>query len=164
MTFTITDIFLLGFGIFIGIIWGALIFVKRKRKVVLKHINIGYDNISTNLLKSFDGSIGKAAKLQENKALYDEIEKVISNFDKKDLIDIILDAKIIYDKDNILDILDHITVCLFANAERNEKYVDCIKYVNDCAKKIRTYSNFDMSVDIMIFSIWEELNENSNRC
>jgi hypothetical protein len=46
MTFTITDIFLLGFGIFIGIIWGALIFVKRKRKVVLKHINIGYDNIS----------------------------------------------------------------------------------------------------------------------
>jgi hypothetical protein len=72
--------------------------------------------------------------------------------------------KIIYDKDNILDILDHITVCLFANAERNEKYVDCIKYVNDCAKKIRTYSNFDMSVDIMIFSIWEELNENSNRC
>ena len=126
--------------------------------------NLGYDNISTNLLKSFDGSIGKAAKLQENKALYDEIEKVISNFDKKDLIDIILDAKIIYDKDNILDILDHITVCLFANAERNEKYVDCIKYVNDCAKKIRTYSNFDMSVDIMIFSIWEELNENSNRC
>ena len=46
MTFSITDFFLLGFGIFIGIIWGALIFVKRKRKVVLKHINIGYDNIS----------------------------------------------------------------------------------------------------------------------
>jgi hypothetical protein len=46
MTFTITDIFLLGFGIFIGIIWGALIFVKRKRKVVLKHINVGYENIS----------------------------------------------------------------------------------------------------------------------
>jgi hypothetical protein len=48
MTFTITDIFLLGFGIFIGIIWGALIFVKRKRKVVLKHINVGYENISNN--------------------------------------------------------------------------------------------------------------------
>lgn len=48
MTFTITDIFLLGFGIFIGIIWGALIFVKRKRKVVLKHINVGYENISKN--------------------------------------------------------------------------------------------------------------------
>ena len=48
MTFTITDIFLLGFGIFIGIIWGALIFVKRKRKVVLKHINVGYENISND--------------------------------------------------------------------------------------------------------------------
>ena len=126
--------------------------------------SLGYTDISSNLLKSFDGSIGKAAILQENKALYDEIEKVISNFDKKDLIDIILDAKILYDKENIFNILDHITVCLFANAERNSRYVDCIKYVNDCARKIRAYSNFDMSVDIMIFSIWEELNENSNRC
>lgn len=46
MTFTITDIFLLCFGIFIGLIWGALIFVKRKRKLILKQINIGYNNIT----------------------------------------------------------------------------------------------------------------------
>lgn len=125
---------------------------------------LGYQDISENLLKSFDGSIGKAAKLKENKEKYDEIEKLISNFEKKDLIDIILDAKILYDKDNIFDILDHVTVCLFANARNNERYVDCIKHVNECAKKLRAYSNFDMSLDIMIFSIWEELNENSNRC
>lgn len=125
---------------------------------------LGYTEISNNLLKSFDGSIGKAAKLQENKELYDQIEKLIINFAKKDLIDIILDAKILYDKENIFDILDHVTVCLFANIEINSNYIDCIKHVNECAKKLRANGNFDMSLDIMIFSIWEELNENSNRC
>ena len=125
---------------------------------------LGYTEISNNLLKSFDGSIGKAAKLQENKELYDQIEKLIINFAKKDLIDIILDAKILYDKENIFDILDHVTVCLFANTEINSNYIDCIKHVNECAKKLRANGNFDMSLDIMIFSIWEELNENSNRC
>ena len=35
---------------------------------------------------------------------------------------------------------------------------------DECAKKLRANGNFDMSLDIMIFSIWEELNENSNRC
>ena len=41
MTFTLTDVLLLGFGIFIGLIWGALIFIKRKKNFVLKHINQG---------------------------------------------------------------------------------------------------------------------------
>ncbi len=41
MTFTLTDFLLLGVGIFIGLIWGALIFIKRKKNLVLKHINQG---------------------------------------------------------------------------------------------------------------------------
>ena len=45
MTFTLTDFLLLGFGIFIGLIWGALIFIKRKKNFVLKHINQGFTNI-----------------------------------------------------------------------------------------------------------------------
>ena len=38
MTFTLTDILLLCFGVFIGAVWGAFIFVRRKRDFVLKHI------------------------------------------------------------------------------------------------------------------------------
>lgn len=126
--------------------------------------HLGYDNISRNLLKVFDGSIGKAIKLKDNKEKYDEIENLISNFTRKDLIDILLDAKIIYDKENIFDILDYIIVCLYSKKNENEKYIDCIKYVNKCNLRIRSNSNFDMSVDDMLFYIWEELNENSNRC
>lgn len=125
--------------------------------------SLGYDNISKNLLKSFDGSIGKALKLKDNKKKYDSIDEFILNLSKKDLIDIMLDSKIIYDKENIYDILDYIIVVLYSNYTNNEKYIDCIKYVNKCAERLKANSNFDMSIDYMIIGMWEELNENSNR-
>lgn len=125
--------------------------------------NLGYESISKNLLKAFDGSIEKAIKLKDDKQKYSEIEELISNFTKKDLIDILLDAKIIYDKVNIFDILDYMIVCLYSKKDENEKYIDCIKYINKCNLRIRSNSNFDMSVDDMLFNMWEELNESSNR-
>ncbi len=124
---------------------------------------LGYDEVSKNLLKSFYGSIGKAIKLKDSKEKYDEIDVLISNLLKKDIIEIMLDGKIIYDKENIYDILDYITVCLYSNMNINEKYIDCIKYVNECADRLRSNSNFDMCVDNLLFKMWEELNENSNR-
>lgn len=124
---------------------------------------LGYDNVSENLLKSFDGSIGKATKLKDNKEKYDNIDALILSLNQKDLVDIMLDAKIVYDKDNIYDILDYIIVCLYSNYKYNEKYIDCIKHVNKCSERLRVNSNFDMSIDNMLFGMWEELNENSNR-
>ncbi|MBR3613781.1 MAG: hypothetical protein IKL55_01200 [Clostridia bacterium] len=125
---------------------------------------LGYQEVSENLLKSFYGSIGKAIKLKDSKEKYDEIDKFVSNLSKKDIIDIMIDGKIIYDKENIYDILDYITVCLYAKFNENEKNIYCIKYVNECADRLRTNSNFDMTIDNLLFKMWEELNENSNRC
>ncbi len=124
---------------------------------------LGYENISKNLLKSFDGSIGKAIKLKDFKEKYENIDILISNIYKKDLIEILLEGKILYDKENIYDILDYIIVCLYSKIEENNKYINCIKYVNKCAERIRNNCNFDMCIDNLIFEIWEELNENSNR-
>ncbi len=124
---------------------------------------IGYENLSENLLKSFDGSIGKAIKVKDNKEKYDSLDLLINNFERKDVIDIFLEGKIIYDKENIYDILDYIIVCLYAKSKENEKYLDCIKYVNKCLARLRVNCNFDMSIDDMLFGMWEEVNENSNR-
>lgn len=124
---------------------------------------IGYDNVSSNMLKAFDGSIGKAIKLKNSKEKYENIDSLISNLDRKDIIDIMLDGKIIYDKENIYDILDYITVCLYSHKDENEKYIDCIKYVNKCAERLRSNSNFDMCIDNLLIEMWEELNENCNR-
>ena len=125
---------------------------------------LGYEDISENLLKSFDGSIGKAIRQKENKEVYEKIDLLVSNFTEKDLIDIMIEAKVLYDKENIYDILDYLIVCLYSKYTEDKKMIDCIKYVNECSERLRANSNFDMSVDNMLIKIWEELNENSNRC
>lgn len=125
--------------------------------------NLGYDLITDNLLKSMEGSIGKAIKLKDNKEKYLKIEELVKNISNKDLIDNLLDAKIIYDKENINDILEYLIVCLYSFGKNDIRYINSIKYVNECMEKIRSNSNFDMRIDKMLFEIWEELNENSNR-
>lgn len=119
---------------------------------------LGYENISENLLKSFDGSIGKAIKLKDNKENYDKIENLVLNLSNKDLVDIMLEGRILYDKENIQDILDYIIVCLYSKKNVNEKYINCIKYINECSSRLKSNSNFDMSIDNLLFKMWEELN------
>ena len=125
--------------------------------------NIGYDEISNNLLKTFDGSIGKAIKLKENKEKYSQIDTLISKFETDDIISIFLSAKFMYDKENVFDLLDYLIVCLFEKAKENKKYLNCIKYVNDVIAKLRINGNLDMNIDSLLFNIWEELNEKSFR-
>lgn len=124
---------------------------------------LGYEKLTENLLKSFDGSIGKAIGLKENKEKYLQIEELIINFTKKDLIDIMLESKIIYDKENIYDILNYIIVCLYSNSKQRLEYINCIEKVNKCIKRLKQNSNFDMSIDTMLFEMWGELNENNSR-
>ena len=125
--------------------------------------NLGYTSISENLLASFGGSIGKAIKLKDNKDKYSEIEILIEKVKHQDLVDIMLSAKILYEKENIFDILEYLTVCFYHKIKENNKYIKCIEYVNKCMKRLRSNSNFDMSIDTMLFEIWEELNESCNR-
>ena len=125
--------------------------------------NLDYTVVNENVLKSFHGSIGKAIQLKNNQEKYLQIEQMISHMETKDIVDIMLEAKILYDKDNINDILDYVIVCLFSHAEQNKQYLYCIEYVNKCLQRIRSNGNFDMSIDTMLWDIWEELNENRDR-
>ena len=68
-----------------------------------------------------------------------------------------LNAKIIYDKENIYDILDYIIVCLYDLGKNNNAYLNCIQYVNDCYSKLKSNANFDMSIDTLLFNMWEEV-------
>lgn len=117
-----------------------------------------YENVTENLLKVFDGSIGKAIKLKDNKEIYDKIDLLISNLENKDLVDIMLDGRILYDKENINDMLDYIIVALYSKRNVNQKYINCIDFVNECANRLKANSNFDMSIDNLLFKMWEELN------
>lgn len=124
---------------------------------------IGYDEISDNLLKTFEGSIGKAIVLKENKENYSEVEKLISKMKTDDIISIFLNSKFMYDKEKIFEILDYLIVCLYSKAKEDKRYLNCLKYVNESVTRLKANGNLDMNIDSLLFNIWEELNEKSNR-
>ena len=73
--------------------------------------NLDYDNLSDNLLDYINGSIGKAIKLKDSISKYEEIDNYLKRVTSLDIVDFLYYGKIIYDKENITDILNYIIVC-----------------------------------------------------
>lgn len=120
---------------------------------------LGYNEISSNLLKAFGGSIGRASKLKENEEIYSQIDILVQKLSKEDIISIFLYAKFMYNKEKIFEILDYLIVCLYTSSEYNLRYLDCIEYANICINKLKANANLDMSIDNLIFNMWRSINE-----
>lgn len=117
---------------------------------------LGYTQITDNLLKSFNGSIGKAILQKENQDIFQQVENIINDLSTKDIIDILSESKVIYDKENIYKILEYMIVCLYSKKDENIEYLNCIEFVNNCIERLKRNCNFDMTIDSMIFAM--------NRC
>lgn len=115
--------------------------------------------ISPTVLKTFEGSIGKAIKLKDKVDIYNEINNIIYSLENKDIIDIINLSNIIYkSKEEIYDILEYINVILIELAKKSYKYTYCIQIIENTIKRLKQNSNYDMCIDNMLFNIWEEVN------
>ena len=127
---------------------------------IKKYIKEKYemDNISESIVLASSGSIGKAEILKDKEELYGSIDKVINNIEKMDLIDTLKNADIIYkSQEDKQDILEYINIILFNKAKQNEKYLNCIKVVEEAKKRLKANSNYNMTIDNMIMTIWEEI-------
>ncbi len=124
-----------------------------------KYLEENYNiNVTSNMLDVFQGSIGKAIELKDKQEEYLTIEQAIDNLEKEDLIDLIKKLDILYtSKDEILDMLDYINIILLKKSKENVKYTDCIKIVENTKRRITQNANYDMSIDNMLFNIWEEV-------
>ncbi len=119
----------------------------------------GMTNLSQNMLDSFQGSIGKAIKLKDKKDQYENIEKLIENLDKKNIIDIFEVSKELYqEKDAIMDILEYMNIILLKFAKKNIQYAQCIDIIENTKKRLNQNANYDMCIDNMILNMWEEVN------
>ena len=119
----------------------------------------GFDNINKNLIEAFQGSIGKAIKLKDKQEEYANLEEIIDEIDKKDIIEIIKKSEILYkSKEEIFEFLDYINILLLKKAKQNYKYTTCIEIVENTKKRIKQNANYDMCIDNMIFNMWEEIN------
>ena len=115
-------------------------------------------NVTSNMLDVFHGSIGKAIEIKDKQETYLLIEQAIENLEKEDLIDLIKKLDILYtSKEEILDMLDYINIILLKKSKQNVNYTDCIKIVEDTKRRINQNANYDMSIDNMLFNMWEEV-------
>ena len=81
------------------------------------------------------------------------------SMENKDIIDIINMSEIIYkSKEEIYEILDYINIILIKLAKENYLYTNCIGIVENTKKRLQQNANYDMSIDNMLFNIWQEIN------
>ena len=115
-------------------------------------------NLSQNILDMFQGSIGKAISLKDKKNQYEEIENIINNLDKKDIIDLIKMSETLYkSKDDILEILEYMNVILIKMAKTNVKYASCIEVIENTKKRLSQNANYDMCIDYMLFNLKQQI-------
>ena len=116
---------------------------------------LGMTQMTENFLKSFNGSIGKAMVQKENQEKFLQAESIINNLARQDMIDVMNDAKVIYDKENIDRILEYMMICVYSKAQENRMYMDCMEKINHAMLRLKRNCNFDMTIDTMLFEMWE---------
>lgn len=108
------------------------------------------------MLESFQGSIGKALKMQEQYEMYESIEQIIKNLQEKSIIDILKTSEIIYkSKEEIFDILEFINIIILNLAKTSFKYAKCVEIVENTKKRLKSNANYDMSIDNMLLKMKE---------
>ena len=139
-------------------------FNKLKYEELLEYVEKNnIEALKNNMLQFSDGSIAKVLKIKENEENYLQIENLINNLDKKNLIYILNNSEVLYKaKEEIYDILEYINV-LLRNTKDIEK-INCIKYVEEAKRRLSSSSNYDMTIDNLLIKMWEEINEKDSRC
>ena len=127
---------------------------------VKNYIEQKYDihPISENIILASEGSIGKAEILKDKQELYNAIDNILANIEKMDLIDTLKNADIIYkSQEDKIDILEYINIILYRKSRQNAKYLNCINIIEDTKKRLNANSNYNMTIDNMIMTIWDEI-------
>lgn len=113
--------------------------------------------LDNNLVKACEGSIEKAILVNEKKEEYEKIISIFSNIENYKLIDAINKLDFMYqDKENIYNILNFINIILCNKLIEKPGYIKYIETVEQTKKNIKANANYDMSIDNMIYKIWEE--------
>ena len=115
-------------------------------------------SISSSIIEAAAGSIGKAELLKDKQEIYNSIDQVLNNIENMDLIDTLKNVNIIYkSQEDIQDILEYMNIVLFKKAKENIKYLKTISIVEETKKRLKANSNYNMTIDNLIMTIWEEI-------
>lgn len=146
-----------------------IMFQKIKDEELKKYAarEFGEDVITESMIENSIGSISKLIKIKDNFEEYEKLQELAKRLQKDNILDIVNNADVLYkNKEKIDDMLDYMTTIFynsFIKDTENEKFINVIKIIEETKKRLKANSNFDMSIDHLIFKIWGEINEDSNR-
>lgn len=113
---------------------------------------------SNIMLKTCQGSVKKAIDLSEKKEQYSQIEELLRQIKRLDIIEIIKKAEILYkEKEEIYNLLDYMNVNLIYLSSQDYKYTEGVQIVENTKKRLQSNANYDMSIDNMLFQLEEKL-------
>ena len=127
---------------------------------VKQYLQKKYDlkEIPESIIEASMGSIGKSENIKDKQELYLAIDDILNNIEKKDLIDTLNKADIIYrSQEDKQEILEYMNIILLKKIKQNIKYLNCINIVEEAKKRLKANSNYNMTIDNMIMNIWEEI-------
>ena len=136
-------------------------FEKISNEEIKQYLNKQFKELDYDdeILEIADGSIKRALEIRENKETYEELEKIIEELDKCDIIDVLNTAKLLYkSKETVYTVLENLNIIAMKKARTNLKYANCIKVIEDTKKRLKANSNYDMCIDNLLFNMWGEVN------
>ena len=135
-------------------------FEQIENKDLKEFLNKNFEiQVNDDVLKIFQGSIGKAVELKDKIEEYAQIGNMLKQLNAKDMLSIVTMAKPIYEaKEDIYPILEYINVELLELSKKDYKFTKCIKIVENTKERLKNNSNFDMCIDNMLFNMWREVN------
>ena len=113
--------------------------------------------LEDSLLKACEGSIEKLLSVNEKKEQYQKTQEVFTNIEKYQLLDVINKLDFLYNnKEDIFETLDYINIILQEKILERPNYIRYIEAVEQTKINLKENSNYDMSIDSMLYKIWEE--------
>lgn len=147
-------------------------FTGLSKQDITKYAEAHQINIaSQNLLEMCGGSIGKLEKINENIDDYNSLELATNKLIDGKLKNVVEEMNcfnILYEsKEIIQDLLDYMTVLIYLHISKEkdyrQKFLNTIKLIEETKQRLNSNTNYDMSIDNLLFKIWEEFNENNSR-
>lgn len=126
--------------------------IKQVKEYLQK--NFPEQELTSGIIDLSQGSIGKAIKLSQNKALYESIEPILKSFKTKDLIEITKMCEEIYKaKEEISSVLECMNVLALNLSREDIRYINVVDIIENTKKRLNANSNYDMCIDNLIFNI-----------
>lgn len=122
---------------------------------LMKYLEKEMKNIDETEIKRYNGSIKNAIEIQQNKEIYDELEKYFGNIEHYKIVDTLGKIKSLYEhKEKIKQMLEYINKILIEKAKENPKYIEYIQTIENAKQRISRSANYDMTIDYIIMNIF----------